>query len=55
MIVTPGQGLLTILIGVTLLDFKGKHELERKLVRQPSVLRAVNWLRAKAGRAPLEL
>lgn len=55
MLVTPGQGLLTILIGITLLDFKGKYELERKLVSRPSVLRAINWLRAKAGRAPLEL
>lgn len=55
MLVTPGQGLLTILIGVTLLDFKGKYELERRLVSRPTVLRAINWLRARAGRAPLEL
>lgn len=55
MLVTPGQGLLTILIGVTLLDFEGKYELERRLLSRPSVLRAINWLRARAGRAPLEL
>ena len=55
MIITPGQGLLTILIGLTLLDFKGRYALERRLVRQPPVLRTINWLRRKAGRAPLEL
>lgn len=55
MLITPGQGLLTILIGLTLLDFKGKYALERRLVRKPPVLRAINWLRKRAGRAPLEL
>jgi hypothetical protein len=55
MLITPGQGLLTILIGLSLLDFKGRYALERRLVCQPPVLRTINWLRKKAGRAPLEL
>lgn len=55
MLITPGQGLLTILIGLSLLDFKGRYALERRLVCQPPVLRAINWLRKKAGRVPLEL
>ena len=51
----PGQGLLTILLGVMLLDFPGKRRLEQKLVSQPKVLRAINWLRTRYGRPPLVL
>jgi hypothetical protein len=52
---TPGQGLLTILIGVVLIDFPGKRQLERKIVGRPKVLAAINQLRARYGRPPLEL
>src|SRR5262249_45427988 len=31
----PGPGLLLILIGMTLLDFPGKHRLKRKLIERP--------------------
>jgi hypothetical protein len=55
MLVTPGQGILTILIGVTLLDFPGKRRLERKLIGRPKVFRAVNRLRARFGKPPLIL
>jgi hypothetical protein len=51
----PGQGILTILIGIMLLDFPGRHRFERWLVSRPSVLRAVNRLRARYGRQPLVL
>jgi len=54
MLVLPGQGILTILIGVGLMDFPGKHRFERMVLRQGSVLRAMNWLREKAGREPLQ-
>jgi hypothetical protein len=49
----PGQGILTILIGVSLLDFPGKRYCERKIVGQPTVLKAINALRAKYGKPPL--
>ena len=55
MLVLPGQGILTILIGLMCLDFPGKFALERRLVRQPPVIAAINWMRAKAKRPPLEL
>jgi hypothetical protein len=55
MLVLPGQGILTILIGLMLLEFPGKREIELGLVRRPRVLRSVNWIRAKAGRSPLVL
>ena len=49
----PGQGILTILIGVVLLDIPGKRRLERKLIGRPKVLRAVNRLRARYKKPPL--
>jgi len=49
----PGQGLLTILIGVMLLDLPGKQRFERRLMARPSVLTGVNAVRARCGRAPL--
>ncbi len=51
----PGQGLLTMLIGLTLLSFPGKRRLERRLVRMPPVLRGINRLRARFARPPLEI
>jgi hypothetical protein len=55
MLVLPGQGILTILIGLMLIDFPGKQALERRLVQQPSVWQAINWLRAKAHQPALEM
>lgn len=54
MLVLPGQGLLTLLIGLMLTDFPGKYRVEKRLIAQPGVLKAVNWLRARAGHPPLE-
>jgi hypothetical protein len=49
----PGQGVLTILMGVMLTDFPGKFGVERWLVSRRAVSAAVNRLRAKLGRPPL--
>jgi hypothetical protein len=51
----PGQGLLTMLIGLTLLSFPGKRRLERRLVRTPALFGAINRLRARFARPPLEI
>ena len=51
----PGQGLLTILIGLALMNFPGKRALELWLIRLPMVLRAVNWIRKRGGREPLQV
>ena len=53
MLVLPGQGIITILIGIMLMNFPGKRTLERRLVQQPAVLRTLNWIRAKADQPPL--
>ena len=55
MLVLPGQGILTILAGIMLLDFPGKYRLVRWIVGRPQVLRTLNWLRRRAGRSPLYL
>ena len=51
----PGPGLLFLLIGLLLLDFPGKRRLERWLIGLPGVLAAVNRLRRRFGKAPLEV
>lgn len=53
MLVLPGQGLLTMLIGISLIDFPGKRKLERKLISYPAVLASINALRRKFGKPPL--
>ena len=53
MLVLPGQGILTILIGVVMLDVPGKYRLERWFVRRRGVASTMNKLRAKFDHAPL--
>lgn len=55
MLLLPGQGLLTMLAGIILMDFPGKFRFERWLIRQPAVLGSVNWLRRRRGGEPLRL
>lgn len=55
MLVLPGQGLLTLLIGLSLLDFPGKRVLERKIVARPAVLGAINGLRQRFRQPPLRV
>ncbi len=55
MLVLPGQGILTILIGVMLLNFPGKYRLERSFARTKPVARSINWIRAMAGQPPLRI
>jgi len=48
----PGQGLLTILMGVMLCDFPGKYRLERWILRRGPVRRGVDAVRKRYGRPP---
>lgn len=54
MLVLPGQGLLTILFGLILMDFPRKRQLERRLIRIKPVRAAANWIRQRYGRPPFE-
>jgi hypothetical protein len=55
MLILPGQGLLTILIGISLLDFPGKRRLQTRIVSQPTVLSAINAIRRRFDKPPLAL
>ena len=55
MFFTPGQGILTLLLGISLLDVPGKQALERKIIERPTVLKVINRLRARANQPPLLL
>lgn len=48
----PGQGILTILLGLIFIDIPGKRPLESRIIKRPAVLAAVNKLRAKYGKPP---
>jgi hypothetical protein len=49
----PGQGLLTVLIGLMLVDFPGRRRLEKALARRHGVLAAMNRIRVRFGHPPL--
>ena len=51
----PGQGLLTILLGIMLLDFPGRRKVELTLVSRPTVFNAINKLRHRFGKPKLVL
>lgn len=55
MIFTPGQGLIALFLGLSLMDIPGKRRLELAIIGRPGVLRAINRLRARVNRSPLEL
>ena len=53
MLVLPGQGVLTVLIGLMLINFPGKRRLERRIVSRPAILRVLNRMRERRSRPPL--
>jgi hypothetical protein len=55
MLFLPGQGLLPMVIGISLIAFPGKRKLEKRLVSQPTIFQAINALREKFGKPPFIL
>ncbi len=55
MLFLPGQGLLTMLIGISFMDFPNKRKLEARIVGQPALLNAINAMRQKFNKLPLTL
>ncbi len=53
LLLLPGQGLLTILIGISLTNFPGKYRLERRLVSRPAIHKSLDKIRSWAKRPPL--
>jgi hypothetical protein len=52
MLVTPGQGVISILLGLFLMEFPGKRTLELKFINHTPTYKTLNWLRRKAGKPP---
>ena len=55
MLLLPGQGILTILLSITLIDLPHKRKFERWLISLPMILKSVNALRKRAGTSPLRV
>lgn len=55
MLLLPGQGVLTILAGLTLVDFYGKRRLEIWILSRRSVRTTMDWLRRRSNQPPLLL
>jgi hypothetical protein len=55
MLVLPGQGMLTILVALTLLEFPGKRRLVLRIVRLKHVHSAIDWVRSRAGQPAIVL
>ena len=53
LLILPGQGLLTMIIGLLLIDYPGKFKLEQKIISIPSIFKGLNWFRAKAKKTNL--
>jgi hypothetical protein len=54
MLVTPGPGIVALIVGISLMDLPGKRALERRIISVPTVFDGLNRLRARYGRPPLE-
>jgi len=50
MLFIPGQGILTIIAGLSVMNFPGKRKLEIKLASREKVMRGLNWIRDKGQR-----
>lgn len=50
MLFLPGQGLLTMILGISLLDFPGKQQAVDKLLQIQSIQNSLNWIRKKGNK-----
>jgi len=55
MLFIPGQGILTMLIGYSMLDFLNKRKLIYKIARRPSIYNFINKTRKKYDKEPIRL
>ena len=53
MLVLPGQGMLTILVGLMLSDYPGKFKLEKRIIKTKLILKTINWYRTKSNIPPI--
>jgi hypothetical protein len=55
MLVLPGQGLFTIIIGLMMSNYPGKYSIEKKFIAIPTILKSINWLRGKSNKPPIRI
>jgi hypothetical protein len=55
MLVLPGQGLFTIIIGLMLSNYPGKYYIEKRFIEIPAFFKSINWLRSKSNKATIIL
>ena len=55
MLIIPGPGIVTLLVGLSLADFPGKQPLLKYIATRPSVFRTLNWMRRRHGKPPFEM
>jgi len=54
LMLTPGPGLVVLLVGISLAEFPGKHRLLTRIAIHPSVFKSLNWMRSRHGKPPFE-
>nr|WP_281389151.1 PGPGW domain-containing protein [Spirochaeta isovalerica] len=50
MLFVPGQGILTIIAGLSVMNFPGKRRIELRLASNKKVMKGLNWIRDKGHR-----
>ena len=55
MLVLPGQGLLMVLLALSLMDLPAKRALVRRIVQRPPVWKALSYFRNRAHQPPFEM
>lgn len=55
MLVLPGQGIIAVLFGLSLMDLKVKTKILRRLLSQKKIQEGVQRIRSKAGKPPLTI
>jgi hypothetical protein len=53
MLVLPGQGLVTIAVAISFLEFPGKKRLMASVVSRGGIMNTLNRIRRRAGKKPL--
>ena len=54
MLLTPGQGILFILLGAMMVDFPNKHRFIQRHLERQQVLSVINRVRQRAGKPSLD-
>jgi hypothetical protein len=55
MLFLPGQGLITLIMGISLLSIPDKKRMVRKIIRRKKVLSTMNRIRLKFNKPPLQI